>query len=68
MKKEQLNKILYQTHLKVAQEWGNTWHIIRNSVHESINKEIDKKYNNIKQKLKKLEHTQNSTPKHIKTF
>jgi hypothetical protein len=29
MKKDQLNKKLYQAHLKVAQEWGNTWHIIR---------------------------------------
>jgi hypothetical protein len=68
MKKGQLNKKLYQAHLKVAQEWGNTWHIIRNSVHESINKEIDKKYNNIKQKLNKLERKQTSTPKYIKTF
>jgi hypothetical protein len=68
MKKEQLNKKLYQAHLKVAQEWGNTWHIVRNNVHESINKEMDKKYNNINQKLNKLEHTQTSTPKHIKTL
>jgi hypothetical protein len=45
-----------------------TWHIIQNSVHECINKEMDKKYNNIKQKLNNLEHTQTSTPKHIETF
>ena len=29
---------------------------------------MDKKYNYIKQKLNKLEHTQTSTPKHVKTF
>jgi len=68
MKKEKLNKELYQVHLKVAQEWGNTWHIIRNGIHESINREMDKKYNYIKQKLNKLEHTQTSTPKHVKAF
>ena len=68
MKKDQLNKQLYQVHLKVAQKWGNTWHIIRDSVHESINKDMGMEYNNIKQKLHKLEHIQTSTPKHIKTF
>jgi len=29
---------------------------------------MDRKYNTIRQRLKKLEHTQISTPKHIKTF
>jgi hypothetical protein len=29
---------------------------------------MDKKYNNIKQKLNKPEHTQTSTPKYIKIF
>jgi hypothetical protein len=51
-----------------ANVWDNTWHIVRNSVHESIKKEMDRKYNNIKQKLNKLERTQTSTSKYIKTF
>jgi hypothetical protein len=69
MKKDKLNpKKLYQTHSKVAQEWGKSWHTIRNSIHEAINKNMDRKYNTIRQRLKKLEHTQISTPKHIKTF
>jgi len=29
---------------------------------------MEKKYNTIRQKLKKMEHTQTSTPKHLKTF
>jgi hypothetical protein len=29
---------------------------------------MEKKYNTIRQKLNKLEHTQISTPKHLKTF
>jgi hypothetical protein len=35
-KKEQLNKELYKIHLKVAQEWVNTWHIIQNTIHKHI--------------------------------
>jgi len=68
MKKDQLNKKLYQTHLEVTQEWGNTWHTIRDCIHANINKDMERKYNTIKQKLEKLEHTQANTPKHLKTF
>ena len=27
IKKASLNITLFQTHLKLAKEWGNTWHI-----------------------------------------
>jgi predicted Co/Zn/Cd cation transporter (cation efflux family) len=40
MKKDQLNKKLYQIHLEVDQEWSNAWHIIRDKIHESINKDM----------------------------
>jgi len=68
MKKDQLNKKLYQVHLKVAQEWGSTWHTIRDFIHGNISKDMDKKYTTIKQKLNKLEHAQTFTPNHLKTF
>jgi hypothetical protein len=42
MKKDQLNKKLYQAHLKVAQEWGDTWHIIKDYLHNNINNDKDK--------------------------
>jgi hypothetical protein len=31
-KKEKLNKELYNTHLRTAQEWGKTRHIIQESI------------------------------------
>ena len=67
-KKDQLNKQLYQAHLAIAQEWGSTWHIIREYLHENINTDMDKKYRTIEQKLTKLEHIQTRTPTHTKTF
>ena len=41
-KKEKLNKDLYNIHLKAAQEWGNTWHIIQDFIHKSTNQELAK--------------------------
>ena len=38
--KEELNYELYKIHLRTAQELGNTWHIIHNSILDSINREI----------------------------
>jgi phage pi2 protein 07 len=43
-KKEKLNKELYYAHQKAAQEWGNSWNFILDSVYESINNEMEKKY------------------------
>jgi hypothetical protein len=31
-KKKKLNKKLYNTHIRAAQERGNTWHIIQESI------------------------------------
>ena len=35
--KKKLNMELYYAHLKAAHEWGNSWNIILDSLHESIN-------------------------------
>jgi hypothetical protein len=53
---------LYNIHLEAAQEWGNTWYIILDSIHESINQELERKYKNIDMKLKKGAHTQTKNP------
>jgi hypothetical protein len=53
-KKDKLNKELYNIHLKAAQEWGNSWYLILDSIHESINQEMEKKYKNINQQMTKL--------------
>jgi hypothetical protein len=67
-KKDTLNRALYQAHLQAAQEWGNTWPMIRNHTHKDINEDLHLKYTNQEQKLNRLEHTQISTSKHMKTF
>jgi len=36
-KKDKLNNDLYSIHLKAAQEWGSTWYVILDPIHESIN-------------------------------
>ena len=50
---------MYNIHLKAAQEWGNTWYIILDSIYESINQELERKYKTVEEKNKKnLVHTQ----------
>jgi hypothetical protein len=49
-KKDQLNRKLYRTHLEVAQQWGNTWAIIHNSIHENINQGMERKYSTMEHK------------------
>lgn len=39
IKKEKLNQ-LYRIHLKAAHALGNTWYIVLDSIHESINQEL----------------------------
>ena len=38
-KKEKLNTDLHRIHLQASQEWSNSWYIILDSIHESINQE-----------------------------
>jgi hypothetical protein len=45
-------------YLQAAQEWGNTWYIILNSIHDSVNQETEKKYKIIDMKLNTLMQTQ----------
>jgi len=68
MKKTLLNKSLYIAHLKVAQEWGDTWPLIRDYIHNSINTDMAKKYNTQEKKIKKLENTKNNDHKHLHSF
>jgi hypothetical protein len=59
-KKELLNQELYNTHLRAAQEWGSAWHIIQDSILESINIIMEKKYKSLDDKLNKLALKQNN--------
>ena len=40
LKKATLNKTLYQTHLKLANKWGNAWYLIADSVHNTTKTEV----------------------------
>jgi hypothetical protein len=63
MKKGKLHKVLYNIHLKAAQEWVNLWYTIQESIHNSINLEMENKYRTTNQKLTKLEETHTPNPK-----
>jgi hypothetical protein len=49
-KKDKLNYKLYKAHMKAAQEWGG---IIRSTIHDFLDKEMEKKYNSLDKKIKK---------------
>ena len=46
-KKDELNNDLYSIHLKAAQEWGSTWYVILDSIHDSINQELERSLKSI---------------------
>ena len=59
MKKDKLNVLLYKAHLHAALEWGNLWHLIQDSILNSINIEFVDVYKTLYRKLSQL--TQNPT-------
>ena len=61
-RKDKLNQELYTAHLKAANEWGSLWSYIQDSTHENINQEMDKKYQSLDKKIRKLVNTQNQRP------
>jgi len=67
-KKQKLNRDLYNAHLKAAQEWGNMWHTIMDSILFSVNREADKKYRTINAKLNQLSKTQTNNSDFHKQF
>jgi hypothetical protein len=57
-KKDKLNRDLYKTHLQAAKDWGKTWYLIQNSIQNSLNVEIEKKYKTNDDKINKMTLTQ----------
>ena len=67
-KKQKLNNELYKIHLKAAQEWGNSWYTILDSVIESTNLKLERKYKTIDAKLNKQCNSQNQNSTLQKQF
>jgi len=68
MKKEKLNNELYEVHLKAAREWGKAWKPIENFKHDTTNKELERKYKTMEEKLDKLTNIQMEKPYNTKKF
>jgi len=56
--KEVLNNSLYKIHLQTAPEWGNSWHLIRDCTHGTLNQDFERKYKLLDSKLARLLNTQ----------
>ena len=67
-KKQKLNRDLYNIHLEAAQEWGNVWHTIMGSIHDTTNQEDDTKCRTINAKLNQLSKTQTNNSDFQKQF
>jgi hypothetical protein len=61
--KDHLNWELLAAHLQAVKEWGNIWTIISDSIHHSLRKVSEHKYQVINKKLQKLDITQPNTHK-----
>jgi hypothetical protein len=67
MKKEKLNNELYKTHSKLAKEWSKSWHIIEESLSESLNRELEQKYKKMDGKnFKNLANSQNKNKRQFR--
>ena len=67
-KKDKLNKLLYNAHLRAALEWGNLWYPIQENIIMSINTKLDQVYKNLNTKLAKLTHHSTTTTDSKHTF
>jgi hypothetical protein len=59
VKKQQLNKRLYESHLYNAQIWDKSWNMIESNINEKVKKIMKKKYTTHERKLKNLRENQN---------
>jgi hypothetical protein len=67
-KKQKLNSGLYKIHLKAAQEWGNSWYTVLDSIIDSTNLELERKYKTTDNKLSKMGKVQNQNSDLQKQF
>ena len=56
MKKAKLNKTLFHLHLQLANEWDNTWHLLYDAIHLTLENETQNTYKNLGIKLDHIKH------------
>ena len=49
-KKQQLNQQMYYLHLTLANTWNNTWQYMLHTIESKLQKEVQKKYQNLDKK------------------
>jgi hypothetical protein len=54
MKKQKLNKTLYDIHLELANFWDNSGILLKKNTNDKLELEMQNKYKNLDKKLKKL--------------
>ena len=67
-KKDLLNQSLYKVHLQTASEWGRSWELIRDNIHNTVNPQFEKKFKSIESKLTKLTTAQKTKVEDTATF
>jgi hypothetical protein len=67
-KKEKLDLELYRCHIQAANKWEHIWHTIYNSITDSVNKEVEKKYMITDRKINKLKLEQTKKPQNSTSF
>jgi acetyl/propionyl-CoA carboxylase alpha subunit len=67
-KKQHLNYEIYKLHLTLANTWNNTWLYMLDTILAKLQKEIQKRYQNLDTKLKKLAKGQTTIQQHNQSF
>ena len=53
-RKDKPNHELYTIHMKAVNEWGSLWPSIQDSIHENLSQAIEKEYQSLDKKIRKL--------------
>ena len=61
MKKDKLNVLLYKAQIHAALEWGGCWHMIQDTIINSINIKFADVYKTLDRKLSQLTHSPSAT-------
>jgi len=63
-KKENLNRELYEHHLKAAKEWDRMWYSIQNHIIEKLNQNTEKKIQKSRFENKQINPGSEQKPRH----